>query len=203
MKRPILLILTFITCTLISSAQFDKGKVEISLIGNAGYQKASTSPSSSSEATGYVFLNSCVGYYLSDGISIEPQFGMIAVEKFRPAQSVLFNLSYTGRLQNSKIALFIRGGYGIANSPSSPIIMFTPIDSHGKWDVTVLNFGSGIKFLVTDDIALRCEAYYRSESYKQDTFNYFYTGTTYTTQTITVDRTLSSYGLLFGFSVVL
>jgi hypothetical protein len=203
MKRYILLALILVTSISISSAQYDKGKVEISLIGNAGYQKASTSSAVSSGTTGFIFLNSCIGYYLSDGLSIEPQIGMVAIENYSPAQSVLLNLSYTGRLQKSNVALFIRGGYGIANSPSSPIILFTPIDSHGKWDVNILNFGSGFKLLVTDDIALRCEAYYRSESYKQDAFNYVFTGTTYIVQTTTVDRTLSSYGLLFGFSVLL
>jgi hypothetical protein len=203
MKRLIWIVTLLITNIPLCFSQFEKGDVELSLIGTAGYQKETTPSYSNSESTGYIFINTCVGYYIINGLSIEPQLGLLAVEHISPAQSVLMNLSYTGRIQNSSIALFLRGGYGIANAISSPILAYTPIGPRGKWDVHILNVGAGVKYLLKENIAFRCEINYRTEKYPYEVYHYIYSGYSYSYITETIDRTISSYGIMFGFSVIL
>ncbi len=203
MKRLQCIIILLVTNILLCYAQFEKGHVELTLMGTAGYEKEKTSSNSNSESIGYVSINTCAGYYFIDGLSIEPQLGLLAIENMSPAESVLLNLSYTGRITNSNIALFLRGGYGVANALSTPILNNLPIGPRDKWDVHILNIGAGIKFIIKENITFRCEVNYRTESYPYTTYNYVYLGNSYGYNPETIDYTLSYYGILFGFSVIL
>jgi hypothetical protein len=202
MNRLQCIVILLVTNILLCYAQFEKGHVEITLMGAAGYEKEKISSLSNSESFGYVSINTCAGYYFIDGLSIEPQLGLLAIENMSPAQSVLLNLSYTGRITNSNIALFLRGGYGVANAISTPILNI-PIGPQDKWDVHILNLGTGIKFIIKENITFRCEVIYRTESYPYTMYNYVYSGYSYSYNPETVDYTLSYYGILFGFSVIL
>ena len=203
MKRILWMVLLLTTSYLLCYAQFEKGQVELSLIGNAGYQKETTSSHSNSESVGHVLINACVGYYIVDGLSLEPQIGLLAIENVKPSQSVLLNLSYTGRIANSNIALFLRGGYGISNSISIPMFAYTPIRIQDKWDVHILNVGAGVKFLIKECATLRFELNYRTETYPYELHHYYYSGSYSYDYTESVDYTFSSLGLLFGISIIL
>ncbi len=205
MKRFLLLLLLNAIYSATTSAQFEPGKVEITFNGAAGYLKDNLPANLyGSQSIGYVMLNADVGYYLLDGFSIEPQLGLLATENTFPSRSALLNLSYAHRISTSAIALFIRSGYGISNSLSSPEVGFVPVRINEISNVHLINAGVGAKILVTENVALNIEMNYRRETFddKVPTGIYVVTGNfAYLTQT--VDYTYSYVGALFGFSIFL
>jgi hypothetical protein len=205
MKRLLLLFLVSSTCSSITSAQFEPGKVEITFNGTAGYLKDNLpNCSNNSQSIGYVMLNTGIGYYLFDGFSIEPQLGLLAAENTFPAQSALLNLSYTHRISSSTIALFVRGGYGISNSLTSPVVGFLPIRINEVSNNHIINADAGAKFLATANVALNIELNYRREAFDDEvpTGLYFVNGTIMPF-THEVNYTYSYVGALFGFSILL
>lgn len=185
---------------------FDKGCVEIAMIGTAGYYKRSNSSGMyMTPAFGYAFLNLTVGYYIVKGFSIEPQYGMLAEENFPPSHSLLFNISYTAQLPESKLALFARVGYGIGNSLSFPMYGNLQMYSRDQWDINIINAGAGIKFLCSDHVALRVELNYRMEQFSNDiVYNSYYGYGYYSSPSYEkTDFEYTSVSALFGFSVLL
>lgn len=73
-------------------AQFKQGNIELGFSGTAGWQKYSSAVSISMK---YASLSLLPGYYVSDGLSIEPEIGMTFMEKVKPAFFFVGNLSYT------------------------------------------------------------------------------------------------------------
>ncbi len=202
--RLFIIILMLSGTTIFSYGQFERKAVEMSLSGTLGSNKVTmNNGGSSSEAQAYLFLASSVEYYIMDGISIGPQVGLLAVERDPPSQSVLVNISYTRCINDSKAALFIRGGAGKANSVSIPFyggVLPARIDK--EWIVDVYTGGAGVKFIISDAAALRLEANYRVEKFSRD--NYIYLGYPsnlfqYRAQEISYNNTT----LLMGFSVLL
>jgi hypothetical protein len=202
MKLLIWVILLFMVSTVICHAQFEQGNVEISLMGTGGYTKESPSMySSNAESIGYVLINTCIGYYLVDGLSIEPQIGLLAIEKVPPSQSILLNLSFSTRLPNSDIAIFLRGGYGFSNSISSPLLAYTPIRRRDQWDIRITNLGGGVKFILKEYIALKVEGNYREESFPYELTHYSYSP--YGSYDESTEYSTSSFGILIGVSFIL
>ncbi|MFZ1978685.1 MAG: hypothetical protein WAV76_12080 [Bacteroidota bacterium] len=102
MSRKLFITLLFLMSSTVF-AQFEKGNIELTLSGTAGYEKESPSASlNNSESIGYAMLNISVGYYLINGLSVEPQIGFLEMEKSFPSQSALLNLSYMYSILNQQ-----------------------------------------------------------------------------------------------------
>ena len=119
-----------------------------------------------------------IGFFVYKGIEIEPEVLLtIPEEGDGTGIHVLLNVSYNLKASDKTI-LFFLGGYGFGNS--SPIYRIA-------WDedesITALNFGGGIKYLVSNSAAIRLE--YRYTRYSDDegdhfrTDNNFYLGVSY------------------------
>lgn len=200
MKTILALLISFTCVASVSIAQFQKGTTELAMSGNFGTSSTKSSSNSlygnnsSSQSINYATLNVIVGFFLADGISLEPEVGWFAAEQQKPMNFLLVNISYTMPNPTSKVSPFIRAGYGISNSFAVPSMNAMGRVSD-KMDVGVLNLGAGVKYLVGTDFALRLEVNYRKQSFSQTNSYYTFSSTT--------DVSLATTGLLFGFSVLL
>ena len=205
MKQLRLLLLLNAICSATAFAQFEPGSVEITFNGTAGYLKDNLPANVyGSQSVGYVMLNTDIGYYLFNGFSMEPQLGLLATENTFPSQSALLNLSYTYRISPSAIAVFVRGGYGISNSLSSPVVGFLPVRINAVSNVHLINASGGAKLLLTENVALDIELNYRRETFDDEVpIGIYFINNTITTLTHPVSYEYSYVGMLFGFSILL
>jgi hypothetical protein len=194
----VLLLTASITC-----AQFKKGDVELSFSGSLGSWSNEFSDSYSggishtySDSHNYLFVAISPGYYLEDGLSVEPELSLMAAEKSKPIQYLLLNLSYTYLLPNSVIAPYAIAGYGLSNSVQMAGMTVYPLLASNKFNVGVFNAGAGVKFLLNRFVVLRTEINYKSHAWSE-TQDYGY-GMTDKTET-----NLSFFGLQLGISVLL
>ena len=105
------------------SFAFTKGSWELNLSGDMGsqtskseYESSGYSEENSSDLT-YFQLHIIPGYFLIDGLSFEPELDFLFAEENKPSYSLIPMLSYTYLLPNNpKLALYVRGGYGLTNS---------------------------------------------------------------------------------------
>ena len=183
-------------------AQFSKGDVELSLSGSIGSWNVDTKETSASYGsteystqTKFFFVSISPGYYLTDGLSIEPEISFMADQHDKPAQYVLLNLSYTYMREGYTTAPYVRLGYGLANSYAVPFANLVIGNVSDNFDVNVFNAGIGLKFILNPHVILRTEFNYRDQwwSHSYDDYGYSYSE----------DNTFSNYGLLVGFSVIL
>jgi hypothetical protein len=181
----------------LASAQFQKGASELSLSGSLGSYTAKSSSSNfnTSESRNFFFLAVSPGYFVLDGLSVEPEIGMLAIEESEPAWLFLGNLSYTYAIAGSTIAPFIRAGYGVSNAVTASFAPNLLARVSDKLDVGVLSLGGGLKVRISDGAYLRTELNYRKLSWSTEYRGYSYSSTT--------DHTYSSFGLLVGLSVLL
>jgi hypothetical protein len=173
---------------------FQSGKVELNFLIDAGKMSTTYEANNSyqkfigSSRAGYLLFSVLPGFFVADGLSIEPEISILALEDAKPSFSIIPNLSYTYLIPQSRIALYSRAGYGLSNSRS---LFGLLIRNSDKMDIGILNFGTGIKYLVSAGAALRIELNYKRTSQERD-FNEF-----------TENTTLQTFRLLFGFSVLL
>ncbi|MBI3577849.1 MAG: outer membrane beta-barrel protein [Ignavibacteriales bacterium] len=204
--RSSLLILTLsLLLTSIANAQFRQSDVELTFSGSFGAWESSvkaTSTSSnytftytSAETRNFVSLSIAPGYYIFDGLSVEPQIGIIAVEKREPTFFLLGNISYTYSIPDSRVAPFALIGYGISNAVTYPMYGEAPIQASHDLNIPIFNAGGGIKTLLTSDIVLRAEINYRKFMWTDSSNNSFGTGTS--------DNKHSTTAFIFGFSILL
>ncbi|MDP3150854.1 MAG: outer membrane beta-barrel protein [Ignavibacteria bacterium] len=160
-------------------AQYKKGQWELGFTGSVG----STTQSSKSSGTSGSYDNSIdtdffdisllPGYYLLDGFSIEPEFGFFAIKDEKPSYNLIANLSYTFMFPYSSNAFFIKAGYGLGNAYALPMADEFLVRVSNKFDVTILNLGTGVKFFVGEKVYIRCEANYRIQSWQRE-YSYSY-----------------------------
>jgi len=202
MKR-LLIISSFIFFIFVSitKAQFKTGDFELSFSGSFSSMTVESSTTSTyynsnpnSDTRSTMDISFSPGYYIADGVSIEAEFGLIAVEKSKPSQYVLLNLGYTYLVPGSRAALFIHGGYGLANSVEIPYLNNAPVLQSGDFNVKVLNLGAGVKYLITPNVIIHGEVNYRNHNWTENYSGFFNSNT---------DYTISNIGLLFGFSILL
>ena len=199
-----LLFLFVISLFLISSsfAQFKKGDFEFSFSGAfSSMTVENTSPGTYdihpySETRSTAGISFSPGFYLLDNFSIEAEIGIAAVQSMQPSQYVLINLSYTYLLPESKTALFAHAGYGLSNSVVISYLNNAISFASDKFDVKVLNFGAGIKYLISSTVLLHTEVNYRHHSWTND-----YGSSGY--YNYKVDNKISNVSLLFGFSILI
>lgn len=177
-------------------AQFKKGDVELSFFGTMGSWTSSYSgPNFSSSTTEkYLSINVTPGYYLADGLSVEPQLGLTWIERSKPSEYLLLNLSYTYLLPESRVGVFAAAGYGIGNSEQYPMTNVA-VQVSDKFNVGVLNMGVGAKFLISKDVLIRTELNYRADSWTEEYSNPYYS--------ISSDNKQSAISLLAGISILL
>lgn len=194
-------------CTSLTNAQFKKGDWELGMIGSFGslsvtnsysysdsYSNYSSSDSKSKSYT-YAILSVSPAYYIADGFSIEPQFGLFALETQSPGGYIIGNLSYTYLLPDSKVAVFAHAGYGLSNC-----MLFTyndiPYNRESQdFDVKLINMGVGLKFLVTSSVILKSEVNYLMQKYENDDSDTYSSSQT--------EQDINNISLLFGFAFLL
>ncbi len=199
MKMFLLLITIFVfTSISVTKAQFNQGDFEFSFSGSFSSMTAENSSNSpyynsntSSDTRSTMYIGFSPGYYIFNGISIEAEFGVSAVEKSKPAQYILFNLGLTHLFPGTKVALFVHGGYGLSNSVAVPYLNNALFMSLDKFDIKVLNLGAGFKFLASSTVILHAEINYREHKWTENYTLYH------------VDNKISNIGLFLGFSILI
>ncbi len=154
---------------------------------SASYQNYS---SGSSSGKGALLLSPRVGFYVIEGLEIEPELLWMVAEGVEPTYMLNGNLSYNFKTEG-KAWPFILAGYGTANTvPFFNVPMF-----RSGFSVGVLNLGAGLKYYVKEDVAIRMEYRYQKFSGEQ-TESYY--GFSYTSK---IDMKLNT--VQFGLSVLL
>lgn len=121
------------------------------------------------EATTILNVPLRIGFFAYKGIEIEPEVLLTVPEDGDGAGiHILANVSYNLKVADKTI-LFFLGGYGFGNS--SPIYRTIALDEDES--ITALNFGGGIKYLVSNSAAIRLE--YRYTRYSDADGDHFRT----------------------------
>lgn len=153
-------------------SQVNQGDWELSLSGTLGsisssyeYTSPAYSMSGDPKAQGFVSLALRPGYYLTEGLEIEPEIYWTAIEEVKPAFCLTANLAYNFNITGSRAVPFIIAGAGKANAV--PIFQrLIPGSGSDGLDIGVLNAGGGVKLFVSERIAFRAE--YRYQHYEQE-----------------------------------
>lgn len=201
MKKTLLLGIMMVLPLALSLSQFKQKCIELAFSGSvSSWTTSSTfSGQGNSESRAIVIVSSTIGYFVADGVSIEGEVGVVAMEKQNPSQYVLAGLSYTYSISELNIAPFFHAGYGVSNSVQLPTLGGLPVRTMNDMNVKVLNVGGGMKFLVSSGAALRLELNYRSHSWSEN-INYSYYPYSMPSN---VDYKYSNVGLLIGFSILI
>lgn len=158
----------------VKKAPFMQGDWELTTSGSFGSISSKISDSygtysySEESTSNYSFISLMTGYYIVDRLSIEPEFSLLAMKDTKPGESILLNVSFTQPLGKSNVALFVRGGYGLGNATSIPLIPDVPIRVSDGLKVNTINAGGGVKLLIAQGVALRIEVNYRYQTYTED-----------------------------------
>lgn len=167
---------------MLSSAAFKKGNLELGAMFTVGSYKYENSQGNytSSRSSNFLFLNSTVDYYLIDGLSVQPEYDLIAFEDATPQSSLFGNVSYTYLLPESKIGLYARGGVGVGTGVPTPNLVAGLANISMDWDVLLLQAGIGSKFMVGNSAFVKLELNYRygSKDYSQTYGTTTYSGST-------------------------
>lgn len=201
MKLVAAALITFLFLSIQLTAQTDKGNFEFSVSGTFGsstmkteFKSGTTSKTYDDEGNDYAIMAVRAGYFLINGLEIEPEFLLTAAEEVRPAFSLSGNVSYNYKIPESHIAPFVLAGYGITNSIGYADVLIARASD--EMDIGQLNLGAGFKFFFSDHAAARIE--YRYQRFNQSVEQTYIPGNTTTTET-----TLNLHRILLGFSFFL
>ena len=179
-----------------SHAQIDQGAVEASLSGTMGSVSYTSDTHSAyiivpGESHEHLSLALRPGYYIVEGLDVEPEFLLAATDGVPPSFSISGNLAYNVMVPGSHVAGFVLAGYGTGNTiPATRNLFSRP---YGGFDIGVLNLGAGLKFFLSERVALRTE--YRFQKYSQEmTFSDY-------PSSVTLRITSTFHQLFLGFSV--
>lgn len=166
MKKFCVIIIVFIALSIQTNAQFRKDNFEIGITGSLGSLNASNVNLYSQNYSTYnfTFLSGFAGYYIFDGFSVEPEFGIFAVENTTPAQFIIGNISYTKLRKNSPFAFFGKIGVGLSNSIILTYIDKPLIVNPDNFDTKIISLGMGVKYVADPQIVLRGEFNYKFQS---------------------------------------
>jgi hypothetical protein len=176
MKRFIILsVFVFSLFNIFSFAQFKQKDVELGLGLSAGISTSESKSNSSNQSSDshYFLLSLMPGFYIINGLSIEPEIGITAVKYYDPGFTIIGNLSYTSLLQQTNAAIFIRAGYGLSNSSSIPGINLNS-RIRDEMDIGVFNAGIGLKSLIGTKAYIRTEINIRSFSWSKSRTSSYY-----------------------------
>jgi hypothetical protein len=174
---------------------FQGGDLELNFLLDAGMFSKGGGFANQSHSSTYFYFSVLPGFFLTEGLSIEPEINLLAVQDVRPGISIIPNISYTYLIPNERTAIYIKAGYGISNS-----LAFLGIPMrYGDMNIGIFNTGFGIKYLISNSAALRIEINYKRSSYEEESLFYNLNGF-YTTKST---ETLENTKVLFGFSLLL
>jgi|WetSurMetagenome_2_1015567.scaffolds.fasta_scaffold373770_1 opacity protein-like surface antigen len=180
--------------------QMKPGSLELSLAMNFNSLSTTTeskyngqSYKNESDAVSAFGLDLRFGVFAAPGLSIEPEFYMLAGQGDQPAFNLGGNLAYTFKIENSPVCPFVTVGYGIGNA--IPFMQRLLGRSTSDFDIAVLRAGGGLKVFVARSVALKLE--YRYERYAYDHTE------TYYGMSASHSMTYNFHTVLIGFSVFL
>jgi len=179
-------------------AQERNYRAELSFSGTGGWVStsySSGSQSSSSDAQGYLTLVSRTGIFVYEGLSVEPEISLTAIEGTEPALVFAGNISYTFTPPNSNVCPFILGGVGIGNAiPMGPNPLGRTSDA---LDVFMIGAGAGLKVFLTESAALRFEYRYQHFSHEYEYVTSYYP----TMKKSTADIAYNMHRVFIGVSI--
>jgi hypothetical protein len=182
----LMLIITLSAANLPGQPREGKSK-ELSLSGS--YQTYSSG--SGSVSSGSLLVSSRLGFFVFEGLEIEPEVLVMIPSGPDLVYMVNGNVSYNF-MSAGKAIPFLLIGYGIANTVPFFNVPMTKTD----FSVDVLNVGAGVKIFLHENVALRLEYRYQKITGQGATTMYdFYS---YTDKVETTINTVQ-----FGFSVLL
>jgi opacity protein-like surface antigen len=169
-------------------AQPREGKnIELGLSGS--YQNRSSG--GSSESVGAFLLNPKVGFYVFEGLELEPEMSFMFYSGYNPSYVLNANVSYNF-ISTANSTPFLLIGYGRANA----VPFFNVPSMSMDFGVNVLNLGAGTKVYLNENVAIRIE--YRYQRFTGNHQNTYYSSYTFTE---TVDARIHT--LEFGLTVLL
>ena len=181
------IVLSLLMCGALAHAQPGTGgSKELSISGS--YQNISSGGSSGS---GAFLLSPRLGFFVYEGLEIEPEVLLMFASGSEPVYMVNGNVSYNF-VNAGKGVPFILAGYGIANTVPT---FGVPLLSTG-FRVSVLNIGAGVKAFLRENIALRVE--YRFQRFTGGEQRTSIIGFSYTS-----DLDINIHSVQFGISVLL
>lgn len=198
MKSVLLSLVFALLLPLISVAQPVQGSKEISLQGYVTSrdekitEKGTPNSESYDMTVGSLYLR--MGYFITDNFSIDPELNWGFTDKTPPSFAFSLNGSFHAPLKEN-IFVFVTGGAGLSNSV--PFLNVSVNRYTEKFDIAMYNFGGGIKYYLTENLALRTEFRYQVYSYeeKEEAWGPF--------PGYTLETTIKNSSLLVGFSVLL
>jgi len=184
MNRALVLVLAVFAASPLF-AQIGPGVVEASI--SASLQSISSGSGSSSTN---VLISPRLGFFVHEGLEIEPEFILFLPDGGDPTYVLNANVGYNFLLSGKAHPFFLLG-YGIANTVPLFGLPITRYD----FTVGVLNIGAGVKIFLLDRVALRGE--YRFQKFvgesTQQAFGFSYTR----------KADIQMHTVHFGFSVLL
>ena len=197
---PFVIVAVLLTDTV--QGQIKQGTWEFSMSGNFGSSSGSTEQSGAisfktdQPAEGYLSLAFRPGFYVIEGLVVEPELLWTALEGAPPSLSLMANAAYHFEVPQSRMVPFVLAGYGWANGiPRLQVLQH----STDGFDVTAWNIGAGIKYFLSLRVAVRAE--YRFQRYSYETTSSLGAGLGNLTNTISTRRVFHNF--FFGFSIFL
>ena len=139
----------------------------------------------------YTHLGVSTGYYIINGLSIEPEFN-INLYSWEISASLLGNLCYTFYLPLKNIYPYLKLGYGLSSEPGGSSLF-------ESLDLKTINAGVGIKLTYSSGMAFRMEINYRNlNGSNTDSYSY-----QYSSGSDTYETTTSAISISFGASILL
>jgi hypothetical protein len=140
----------------------------------------------------YLNLGVSIGFYLLNGLSIEPELNLNSYAEGFSA-SILGNLCYTIYLQQKNIYPYLKLGYGLSSDPENSDGLFEPLD------FKTINAGAGLKFKYSLTMAFRIEMNYRNIN-GSHTYSY---SDQYSSNSTNYEITTSIISFSLGISILL
>ncbi len=103
-------------------------------------------------------IGASVGYYIIDGLSIEPELGINLTDE-GPSVTLIGNLCYTFYVPMKSILPYLKIGYGWGKYDNEYNYPDASFESN---DYKIINGSVGLKFKYSSSLALRIEANYRN-----------------------------------------
>ena len=165
---------------------FVKGAWEVSFVGGfssidseTDYTYGGISRHYSTSSSNFC-LAAMPGYYIFNGISVEPEIQMTVVKDEEPAYSGIIGAAYTYFTQKNNLGIFLKAGAGLSNSITALNIVPYQVRVDDGFNVKIYQFSTGLKILLSEDVLIRTELEYKTSSYKNNSSYYSETDNTYT-----------------------
>ena len=135
----------------------------------------------------YVPLGVSIGYYIINGLSIEPELSLL-LSSDGVSVSMLGNICYTFYISKKSIYPYIKLGYGLSENPNTSESL----------EFNTINASVGIKLTYRSGMAFRIEINYRNSS---GSSSYYYSNQS-SSSSFTSETILNLISISFGASIL-